>query len=629
MHLRKLCVAVVVFALAGMLAACTNQVCTPGETESCACPGGYEGIQTCREDGSGFEQCRCGPGQRPDGWTPDDGGMSEGDTAGPSDAGSTEETEDGSAGSDGGGAGDTQTGEEGPKLVVDSRVVFDSVAPGSRASQRVPLANEGAEPLAIEEVELTGSSQFTVTVAVDQSTGGEGDAGAGGAPDPDLDEPISALDNSSLSAGESVDLRVYFEPEDDQPAEADLEISSDAPARSETVVSISGNLGSPCLETNVGSELDFEQVSTDGTATRTVSIENCRSIASDLVVQNIELTDDAGGAFGLREDSLPDEISDGMGYTLEDDERLTFVVEFAPSDLQSYNGKLRIDSNDPAAQTREIDVVGRGVDSDCPTAEATASVAGGGASGTQIDTRPLATITFDGTASSYPNGSIDRYEWSIIDRPADSTAHLTPGANSAQPEMFLDLAGQYTVELVVYADGQQNCGDRALIEIDATPEQDIHVQLVWNTPGDPDQSDSSGTDMDLHYLHSTGTAWNQAPWDVFWNNDEPDWGTQGDSSDDPSLDVADGDGAGPEILNHDNPSSDPTYTVGVYYFDANGYGPSYATVRIYLEGTLEREYKNKFLADTYDFWEVAEIDWSAKEVLTRDETYEDFPSSGN
>ena len=36
-----------------------TNVCTPGKSESCACVGGGQGAQTCKEDGSGYEECNC------------------------------------------------------------------------------------------------------------------------------------------------------------------------------------------------------------------------------------------------------------------------------------------------------------------------------------------------------------------------------------------------------------------------------------------------------------------------------------------------------------------------------------------------------------------------------------------
>ena len=39
-----------------------NTQCTPGRQESCACPGGGEGVQVCKQDGSGYEGCGGCPG---------------------------------------------------------------------------------------------------------------------------------------------------------------------------------------------------------------------------------------------------------------------------------------------------------------------------------------------------------------------------------------------------------------------------------------------------------------------------------------------------------------------------------------------------------------------------------------
>lgn len=38
-----------------------ESVCVSGHQTSCACFGGVEGVQTCRDDGSGFDECDCSP----------------------------------------------------------------------------------------------------------------------------------------------------------------------------------------------------------------------------------------------------------------------------------------------------------------------------------------------------------------------------------------------------------------------------------------------------------------------------------------------------------------------------------------------------------------------------------------
>ena len=39
--------------------ASTSPVCTAGKVEACPCPGGAQGSQACKSDGSGFDACSC------------------------------------------------------------------------------------------------------------------------------------------------------------------------------------------------------------------------------------------------------------------------------------------------------------------------------------------------------------------------------------------------------------------------------------------------------------------------------------------------------------------------------------------------------------------------------------------
>lgn len=40
----------------------SSGACTPGQSVACVGPGGCQGGQVCRDDGSGFEACECGSG---------------------------------------------------------------------------------------------------------------------------------------------------------------------------------------------------------------------------------------------------------------------------------------------------------------------------------------------------------------------------------------------------------------------------------------------------------------------------------------------------------------------------------------------------------------------------------------
>ena len=109
------------------------------------------------------------------------------------------------------------------------------------------------------------------------------------------------------------------------------------------------------------------------------------------------------------------------------------------------------------------------------------------------------------------------------------------------------------------------------------------------------------------------------------------------TTDDPSLDIDDTNGAGPENIYLDNPEDTARlggpYRVGAHYFRSTvsnfgggRYGVSTATVRVYLMGELEYE-GEMLLQDTNDFWEVGSIVWSEgqKEFLETSRVFQFDP----
>jgi hypothetical protein len=66
-----------------------------------------------------------------------------------------------------------------------------------------------------------------------------------------------------------------------------------------------------------------------------------------------------------------------------------------------------------------------------------------------------ATVTLDGSQSSDPDLNPLTYTWSFVSRPGGSAAAFLPNAAVVQPTFVADVAGSYTVQLIVN-DGQVN-----------------------------------------------------------------------------------------------------------------------------------------------------------------------------
>jgi hypothetical protein len=479
------------------------------------------------------------------------------------------------------------------------------------------VQNLGAAALKIEDIYVSGSDRFRVTFP--QPTEQEV---ADGHP-PAVENDISEWPETVAPDG-SFPVRVWFSPDDNLPETAELVFESNDVDESQYVVNLNGNSGAACLQVSPGDEINFSQSSLGQTSQKTITLENC-SRSSELKVSDIQLTDDGGGVYAIQESSLPGSLPTEEAV-IPAGERANFVVTFEPTAEESYEGELTIVSDDTANSPKKIPVLGRGSDNACPTAKARGWVQGSNRPETTIETIPLNTIMFDGSDSSDPNGSVADYEWTILSRPQGSTQRLLPNSTSVNPRLFLDLAGTYEVELKVKDDeGAYSCGTAAIITIIAVPKDDLHIQLVWDTPSDPDQTDTFGTDLDLHYLHPNG-RWDDQPWDIFWRNPGANWGDPASSSDDPHLDIDDTDGAGPENINHSE-LENLKYRAGVYYYSDNTLGASYATLRIYVRGALALEIENKYMPRTGSFWDAAIIEWPSANVTNISRMYQGFPGS--
>ncbi len=503
--------------------------------------------------------------------------------------------------------------ELGPRVFTPTVVHFGRAIAGTRIYEVARVQNIGQAPLRIDDIVLTGSTDFTVSYPTTN--------------DPtQLGEPSAdkAMWPSVIAPGDHFLVRVGFNPSSNEPTHGDMVFFSNDTTEPEYVVSLVGNSGAPCLAMNYEREIDFGESSIGQDASRTVVIENCSS-NTELRISNIEVIEDTDDTFGIRRGTLPSPLPDDE-LVLAPNATANFAVSYTPESEDLSTAKLRIHNNDPARKTFDVTLKGSGTDNICPKAIAEGRLLGTTRYATELSALPLNTIDLSAANSSDPDGNITTYEWTVISRPDGSNTRPSPNADVMKPTLYLDLAGTYEIELVVYDNqGQANCGEPAIVTIHAIPQDDVHIQLIWDAPAVVNPRDGHGTDVDLHYMHPLG-RWNEKPYDIFWNNRTADWGLLGDTADDPRLDIDDLFAGGPENINHSNPEVGVDYGVGVHYFSDRGFGAAYATVRIYIRGEFRFEVKNRYLAEEGYFWYAAIVRWPSTEIIRRDRVEYGFPT---
>jgi hypothetical protein len=233
---------------------------------------------------------------------------------------------------------------------------------------------------------------------------------------------------------------------------------------------------------------------------------------------------------------------------------------------------------------------------------------------------PRTTLHLTGAGSLAGAAPIVNYVWTV-QQPGGSVSKLKAGEALADQTFVTNVVGAYVFSLsVTDADGVASCA-LATTAVEVVPLAALHIEVLWDTPGDPDPSDQgpeAGSDVDVHFAHpfakgddidgdEVPDGWFDSAFDCYWLNAHPNWGSlDPEADDDPSLDREDTDGAGPEIISL--PSSAPglVYRVGVHLWNAHGKGPSTATVRAYFQAALVGQWAA--VLNHQDFWEVATIE---------------------
>ena len=524
-------------------------------------------------------------------------------------------------------------------LVNPTNVSFDVIDAGETAESIVSIINLGNSPLTVSSIGLSGSEDFTVTFAENGSSTGEVLEG-------NLATPLV------IEPQETVNVAVVYAPPLAGPDSGTLTILSNDPNKPEVNVPVNAMGSVACIQVspetvNFVNGMILDSLEEETPNVEEVRIESCG--ASNLEIQRIEIE---GANFGLVETIEP--ADDNVLFVLPaaDDSGIlpsrSVQVGFWPLEEATYGGRMLIYSN-LSPEPIVVELFGRGTSNLCPIPEVTQA---------QYDVAPLDIVTLDGSPSSDLGDEVTRWVWNVVDRPQGSVSQIVENFdNLAEPAeggtaddegtpqalFFVDLAGRYVIELEVYDSlDLKSCEPKAVAQvvIEAIPDKDLHIQLVWSTPEDPDETDQFGTDVDLHFKHeNSGNRWanSAGDWDCSFSNPNPEWGIEGEFRDNPILDIDDTNGAGPENVNLDLPEINKQYEVGAIYFRSeSGFGQdnfvpiehvSYVTIRLYARGDLLAEFSQE-LNQVGQLWHAASIIWcedfaQCPQVIEQQQVYQE------
>lgn len=409
--------------------------------------------------------------------------------------------------------------------VTPTALDFGGLENGETMTQVVTIESVGDAALELGEIRMNAPGAFTI---------------------------VSAPEYALLSPGESADLEVSYTPSNTQDS-GDIFILSNDPTLPEAVVHLSGVGLIPLLQFDPP-VFDLGYTGPGTTLTGSMDIVNVGG--ADLDVSLVAVL---GEAFSATEISP---------FTLAPGDRYPVEITFAPLFEQSYVGEIWAESNTPAGSTRgEL----RGTALEKPVAVC------------EVDpTEPYAlydVVTFIGSNSYVPNGgTVAGWEWALIAKP-DGSAVAMPSGGADRTGLIPDMVGEYTAQLVVTSDTGE-VSDPCYVSFTAVPSQDLWVEMYWEHAQD---------DMDLHLLAPGGSLVSNQ--DCYYANCVGrglEWGVSG-VDDNPSLDIDDIPGTGPENINIAKPEN-AIYTVYVHdfqYSTPDYSGANNVTVNVYLSGELK------------------------------------------
>jgi hypothetical protein len=380
------------------------------------------------------------------------------------------------------------------------------------------------------------------------------------------------------------------------------------------------DLGCPQLTVSP-STVDFGAVGVGATGQQQLTFTNSGN--QDLEITDLSFSPDTPpGVFqGVGFFPIPTYVQSGTGVTA--------AYAATPTSASPISGTLKITSNDCQNPIQNIPFTVAGAQT--PTAVARVkSINGQPNTSANPQVQPLDDVVVSGDQSTAgtSGASIVSYAWTIKSKPNDSSVRLSSPNSVDTGFQFdsangvvagLDVAGTFVVSLVVTDSNGASSANDATVTLNAVPLQGLHVQLTWSSAAD---------DIDLHLFKGSSPGWCSDTNDCYYGDcksdpfgftQTPDWDgiaptpPATKTAGDPSLDIDDLCGFGPENINIDQPVNG-SYVIGVDPYSPGGgdctagsFTPTDVEVKVFLGGALAGQFTNHFDADNV-FWTVARVD---------------------
>lgn len=444
---------------------------------------------------------------------------------------------------------------------------FGEVPVDMQRALPVVLSNQGQYKLVIQSVELPAG--FALRGVKGMIEGGE------------------------ILPGESLDLEVVFLPSEEATYTGDLVIVDGQLSWTLPLNGVGVIREVPVLAVNpVG--VDFGAVSLGETGRATVQISN-RGTATGVIerasLRSTSMDLDGNETFGLGT-ALPITVDPGQSVSVE--------LTFTPTLEAQISDVLVMHAVDHTPL--EVGVTGQGIvplgDVVCTPSRVEFG---------QVERGSTRTLSVICEARGGPARLIGA-------RISDNPMFVLPSPPNTQD---LTSGGTATIDIEFRPDGtpSEQTGTMVVDYNGGTGPATFTVNLVGDVIPPPVtetamavklQWTSNGTDVDLHFVGPGGRFY-EAPNDCYYGNRTPDWGVNGDTTDNPFLDTDDVDGYGPEEINL---AAAPAgrYDIYVHYFADNSVRSTDAIVEVYISGQLAAT-RNRGNLNCGLVWHVGYVQW--------------------